>query len=186
MFFFFALFYPVRMDNIVPLHAGTWKLFLAPKSQRSKVLTLIGRLAEKNSVLVLDGGNNFNAYHVARIAHGHSEILGRISISRAFTCYQMLSLLDATSASGETILLLDFLATFYDENVPFVDRSRLLKIALLHIQRLSRNNGLLVVVHPSAVPSPQVTQLVQYLINETPEVFISDATPKPPEPLRLF
>jgi len=174
------------MDEIIPLRAGVWKLLLTPKALRPRVLKLVARLAEQTPLLVLDGGNNFNVFQIARAVHGRTEILEGIRVSRAFTCYQMLSLLETIKVSGETVLLLDFLATFCDESVSFLDRSRLLKTALFYIRRLSLDNGLLVVVHPSILPSSQTTQLIQNLVNESPEVFISDTTPNPPEPLRLF
>ena len=54
----------------------------------------ITRLAERGPVRVLDGGNQFNAYLIARQLHGRPDLLDRISISRMFTCYQVLASLD--------------------------------------------------------------------------------------------
>jgi len=91
----------------------------------------------------------------------------------------MLSLLETTNISGATILLLDFLATFYDESVSFPDRSRLLKICLPHIQRLSLHNGLLVTVHPPAIASPESESLIAQLARQADGVW----TPQPSAPL---
>jgi hypothetical protein len=179
MFFFIALFYPVCMDEILPLHTGRWKLLLTPKSLRPRILTLVARVAEQTPLLVLDGGNQFNAFRVARVVRGRIEILKQIRISREFTCYQMLSLLEMTSISGETILLLDFLATFYDESVSFPNRSRLLKLCLPHVQHLSLVNCLLVTVHPPAVASPESDSLIAQLARKADGVW----TPETPAPL---
>ncbi|PIU59583.1 hypothetical protein COS86_03495, partial [Candidatus Bathyarchaeota archaeon CG07_land_8_20_14_0_80_47_9] len=57
--------------------------------------TQIGGLA--TDVVFVDGGNTFRLYQVARLAQLHQlnpkEVLERIYISRAFTAYQMTSLI---------------------------------------------------------------------------------------------
>ena len=73
--------------------------------------------ALRGPVTVLDGGNRFNAYLVARGARGQTELLERITVSRAFTCYQMLTLLETTHPLPRPILILDLLNTYYDESV---------------------------------------------------------------------
>ncbi len=174
MFVFGDSDYPAEMNELMPLHAGCWKLALAPKSFRSQSLTLAARLAERGPLLVLDGGNQFNAYQVARVVRGQPEILNWIQVSRAFTCYQMTSLLEGTIAKHETILLLDFLSTFYDESASFPDRCRLLQICLAHIRRLSLTNGLLIIVHPPALSSPEANHLIERIANEADELWTAE------------
>ncbi len=155
----------------ISLHAGQWQLTLAPSSSNPSILSFIGRLASnKPSVLVLDGGNRFNALEVAQAVNGNAEILEKINVSRAFTCYQLTNLLETTTNTDTTMVLLDFLSTFYDESAPFHERSQLLTICLAHIRRLNRTNGLLVVTHPPALPSPQATSLIKKLENAANEI----------------
>lgn len=158
----------------MPLDAGFWKLLLAPKSLRSQILAFVARLAECAPLLVLDGGNQFNAYRVARAVRGCPEILNGIKISRAFTCYQMLTMLDGLNPQRETIVLLDFLATFFDESASFADRSRLLTMSLAHIRRLSLTNGLLVSIHPPAIPSAESDSLIAQLTREADGVWMPE------------
>ena len=75
-----------------------WALVVGPRSINATILTVIARLGEHGAVRVLDGGNRFNAYIVARAARGRPDVLNRITVSRAFTCYQVLSLLESTPA----------------------------------------------------------------------------------------
>jgi hypothetical protein len=71
------------------------------------MLDLAARLALRGELRVLDGGNSFNAYTVARnlgrlVGGGGSaleEALQRIQVARAFTCYQVLTLLNRNSCS---------------------------------------------------------------------------------------
>ena len=45
-------------------------------------------------------------------------VMKRIFIRRAFTCFQMQALLDNTPSLPQPHIILDLLATFYDEQVP--------------------------------------------------------------------
>jgi hypothetical protein len=143
------------------------------------MLNFIARLGESESVRVLDGGNRFNVYAVARAARGRSDILNRITISRAFTCYQVLSLLEGTPAIPVPFVVLDLLSTFYDESVQLEERKQLLRACILHLQRLERVAGGIVSVHPPAVPSPATVQLLEMLQTPTTDTYFVQ-TPTPP------
>lgn len=115
------------MNTSIETKAGSWILLVGPRYMNSTMLTAIARLGEGGALRVLDGGNRFNAYTVARAARGRRDILERITISRAFTCYQVLSLLESTSANPFPFVVLDLLSTFYDESVQSGERKRLLR-----------------------------------------------------------
>jgi len=125
-------------------------LIVAPRAARDGMLDLTATLARRGPVRVLDGGNQFNAYYVARAVRRHatnlSEILARVDLARAFTCYQMEALLLASPAEWVPTVVLDFLSTFYDENVPLAERRRLLQRCALHLRRLSRRAPVVVSV----------------------------------------
>jgi len=116
--------------------AGSWILLVGPRSLNSTMLTAIARLGERCSLRVLDGGNCFNAYTVARAARGRQEVLNRITVARAFTCYQVLSLLESTPSTQAPFIVLDLLNTFYDESVQIGERKRLLRTCIAHLERL--------------------------------------------------
>jgi len=117
--------------------AGSWILLVGPRSLNSTMLTAIARLGERCSLRVLDGGNRFNAYTVARAARGRRDILEHITVSRAFTCYQVLSLLESTLSTQAPFVVLDLLNTFYDESVQIGERKRLLRSCIAHLERLA-------------------------------------------------
>lgn len=157
------------------IRAGQWQLTLAPKSSLSPVLSLIGKLASsKPSLFVLDGGNCFNVFEVAQAVNGDLAILERIKMARGFTCYEVMNLLETTSRANTTIVVLDFLATFYDESIPFAERSQLLTKSLTHLQRLNRENGLWVVAYPPALPSAPATNLIKKLVYASNEIWLPE------------
>ena len=152
---------------------------------------------------MLDGGNRFNAYLVARGARGQTDLLERITVSRAFTCYQMLTLLETTPAllascqrdtcawrkcrccaraagsrpaavPPRLILVLDMLNTFYDESVRVHERRRLLESCIVHLDRLSQPAGGAVTVHPPAVPSPAAIEFVRMLESHAADMWLPE------------
>jgi hypothetical protein len=166
--------------------AGNFILLVGPRSLNATLLSAIARLGERAPVRVLDGGNRFNAYTVARQAFGRAEVLGRITVSRAFTCYQVLSLLESTPATCSPFVVLDLLNTFYDESVQAGERKRLLRGCLAHLHRLETAAGGAVSVHPPAVPSQAASELLGMLQAATVDAYFIQPVPPAPEPLRLF
>ena len=68
------------------------------------MLDLAAQLAAHGPLRVLDGGNQFNVYPVARAIRRQTPDLNaalqRIVLSRAFTCYQMVVMLDEAAATS--------------------------------------------------------------------------------------
>jgi hypothetical protein len=77
------------------------------------------------------------------------QALARIYLARAFTCYQMLTLLNETPAiPHQPTLALDLLATFYDESVRAADALHLLESCLADLRRLSAQAPVVVSARP--------------------------------------
>ena len=153
-------FYNVCMLTSIESKAGSWILLVGPRSLNTTMLNAVARLGEGGAsaahaaetansglmppwpaVRILDGGNRFNAYTVARAARGQPEVLKRITVARAFTCYQVRSLLESTPAIPVPFVVLDLLSTFYDESVQVGERKRLLRACTMHMERLAGAAG---------------------------------------------
>jgi hypothetical protein len=175
------------MDELTDIRPGKWTLLVLARGMHAPLLSNLHRLAERSPLTVLDGGNRFNAYLVARGARGQAELLERITVSRAFTCYQMLSLLESTLSLPRPILVLDMLNTFYDESVRVHERRRLLEGCIAHLDRLSQPAGGAVTVHPPAVPSPEAIEFVRMLESHAADMWLPASEPAPAlPPPRLF
>lgn len=98
----------------------------------------------------------------------------------------MAALLESTVEGPTPLLLLDFLATFYDEAVSAFERRRLLEGCLVQLHRLSRAAGVLVSISPPAVPSPENGALLASLRAAADGVWAPDLTLPAPEAPRLF
>ena len=175
------------MDTILIPQPAQWVLAVLPRhEQKERLLACIAQLALKGSVLVLDGGMLFNAYRVVMSAHGQTRILNRIRFARAFTCYQMVALLERTPAEEACVVVLDLLATFQDENVPAGERTRLLKICFPHLARLSRARGGLVSVGLPAGMPPESQPLFNLLQAEAGQVYERQMPVLPEKATTLF
>lgn len=92
-------------------------------------------------VIVFVGGNRYAVYDVnyavAAVSEDYEHILDHhILLSRADTCYQMTGLLRDADTDGRLVLVMDMLATFYDDGVPEREVDRLLFECLLGLRRM--------------------------------------------------
>lgn len=127
--------------NIPPLLKPNKMIVICtPSAAREQVAALTAELALCGSVTVLDGGNRFPAYQTMRMLRRRTPNIlptaKRIFLRRAFTCHQMLALLESTPALHQPYIVLDLLGTFHDENVPTEEVSRLLDRCLTQLDRL--------------------------------------------------
>lgn len=153
------------------------KLILIPASRthlRSFLPAWVAALALEGHVRLLDCGNCFDAHAVARELYRencHSDrssdsairvyqALERVSISRAFTCYQVITLLSQTQAAAgnPATFVLDLLNTFTDEDLKAYERERLLRQSLNLLKKLSRAVPLAVNISPRSVLDPSWQQ----------------------------
>ena len=122
---------------------GKISLVIAPRQVVPQMMTMLATLALRGRVVVVDGGNRFDGYALARELRRHTtqvqDALKRILLSRAFTCYQTMALLAKLPVDGTPVVVLDLLATFRDENVNWGKRQRLLGNSLDFLKRISES-----------------------------------------------
>jgi hypothetical protein len=174
------------------LKPGRITVMMAPHAANTLLLETSARLALHNTVRVLDGGNQFNAYNVARSIRRYTSdldgALARIHLARAFTCYQVETLV--TGAAMQTPLtavtvILDMLATFNDENVSIVERRRLLERCRLAMRKIARQSILVVGLRPAHPGYPDTVELVDRVLSWADDVWQAEK-PVPQPALRLF
>lgn len=154
-----------RFPTPLPIpFAGSLQLLIAPNPFRQQVVThFIADLALRGPVQVLDGGNRFDVLRLNRELRGRGRdfypLLKRIRVARAFTCYQMITLLEQNSGSKSPTLVLNPLTTFEDESVPLPERLRLLETALYWLEKAAKHTPTLLVLQPRPQEDPFLTRL---------------------------
>lgn len=105
-------------------------LILTRDRARESKTDLIANLILKGPLFVISGDEWLPSFILPRILQGYTTeikaITGRLRTVRASTCYRLFDSLAATDSKGEPILIMDFLHTFYDEDILL--RTRLFKL----------------------------------------------------------
>jgi hypothetical protein len=140
--------------NILPfLPPRAITVFHSPAVAGEPVVELIAELSLLGPVTVLDGGNCFPAYRLIRSIRARTvdlrAVLQRVIVRRAFTCFQMQALLDGTPSMPQPCIILDPLATFYDEQVREGEVRRLLDACLRQVERLAGIAPVLLAIPPA-------------------------------------
>jgi len=152
------------MDLITLSHIPSLQLLIAPSPfQREVSLKFIAELAQTGPVRVLDGGNRFDVLTLNRELRRRDlplyTALERIQVARAFTCYQMTTLLEGPAPGSTPTLVLNLLSTFQDENASLPERLRLLDICLHCLRKNARQTSVLVILHPQPAEEPFLVRI---------------------------
>jgi hypothetical protein len=147
------------MELITLTHTPSLQLLIAPSSlQREVSLEFIAELVQAGPVRVLDGGNRFDLLSLNRELRRRElalyTALERVRVARAFTCYQMATMLEEPAPRGIPTLVLNLLSTFQDENASLPERLRLLEICLHSLRKNARHSPVLVSIHPQPSEEP--------------------------------
>jgi len=144
------------------------------------MLDLAARLSLRGPVYLLDCGNRSNMYRVARtlrtLTADPVAVMRQIRLSRAFTCYQVVALLEkAASDRGVPVLALDLLTTFMDESVQATESSTLFEQALRCLLAMSTHSPVVVSVKPLLSLSEPRFGLLEHLKQAASEVWEENA-----------
>jgi hypothetical protein len=118
--------------------------------QSEGVTELFATLALRGSFQAIAGGEWIPTYalvqSVRRKTTEVQQVLGHVRLTRPFTCYQVLDLLEGTRPEHDPILILDFLHHFYNPDIQPSVRRRVLEHCCKHLQRLALMRPLIVLV----------------------------------------
>lgn len=121
------------------LKKGRLIVIVAPRAVSEVGSELIAEIALRGPVTVLDAGNRCAPYriaqHLRRKTSAVETIVKRIFIRRAFTCHQVLELFASTPPLNYPCVVLDMLATFYDEQIPDHEISKCFDGCLQNLNR---------------------------------------------------
>jgi len=162
----------ILMARRLILYPKSITLVVGPQGRADKMVELAASVALRGEVHVLDAGNSFSAFGAARYVRRRTprsgKVLRRIKVARAFTCYQVLSLLRKTPDTPDPKIVMGLLSTFRDESVSLEESRRLLEVVVGELYRLRRNAA--VAVSVSRPPQPERAGLVDYLVSAADRV----------------
>lgn len=108
-----------------------------------------------SSVVFIDGGNTFRLYNVARLAQLHqldpNKVLGNIYISRAFTAYQLTSLImekleeTVETYNAKVVVISDIAGFFLDNNVQADEAQRVYSQIVTYLSNFARKHQIVLI-----------------------------------------
>ena len=108
-----------------------------------------------SNVVFIDGGNTFRLYKIARLAQLHQlnprEVLERIFISRAFTAYQLTSLildkLEETikNCNAKLVVISDIAGFFLDNDIPHEEAQRIYSQIISYLSSFARKHQIILI-----------------------------------------
>lgn len=124
---------PSNLSLLRSLQPGRAALFWGESIRSLGAAACAWAVARGAQVLVVDAANVFDPYRLVREAlrRGVSppEALSRVRVARAFTCHQLVRLVQEELAGelspGSLVLVLGPASLFYDEQIPLAERRRL-------------------------------------------------------------
>ncbi len=150
----------------------------------SLMLDLTARLSLRGPLYLLDCGNRSNMYRVARTLRALTDdpvaVMRNIRLSRAFTCYQVVALLEiAASRPAAPVLVLDLLATFMDESVQIQESSLLFNRTLQLLSVLGQSVPVVISAKPLLSISAPRSGLLDRLKEAATVVWEENVLPSP-------
>jgi hypothetical protein len=116
-------------------------LVLTATKARAEITELIAALVLRSSLFVVAANDWLPAYDLTRILRNRTpdvrHVTARLRTARASTCYRLLDILENLPPAGEPILVLDFLETFYDQDVPLRVRFHKVRACGRQLERLA-------------------------------------------------
>lgn len=150
----------------------------------ARMLDLAARLSLRGPLYLLDCGNRSDMYRVARTLRTLTDdpvaVMRNIRLSRAFTCYQVVALLERVAEkSAAPVLVLDLLSTFMDESVQLRESKLLFDSALRHLQMVGQTVPVVVSAKPLLSLSAPRFGLLEQLKGAAAEVWEETGLPSP-------
>lgn len=160
-----ALF-SLNMRNVTELFpgfaVGDFAVLYGSQSVQSLISLLCVRAQLPNqlgglssNVVFVDGGNTFRLYQVTRLTQLHhldpKQTLERIYISRAFTAYQMVSLMlerlkeAVTSFNAKLVVISDIAGLFLDKDVTDEEARRVFSHVTAYLSNFARENQVILI-----------------------------------------
>jgi hypothetical protein len=155
-------------------------LILTPDRARQNKTDLIAHLILKGPLFVVSGDEWLPSFVLPRRIRNQTtqvrEIMNRLHTVRASTCYRLFNSLANIPSQGEPVLILEFLHTFYDDDIPLRTRLFRLRECCREIKRLALYRPVIVITQESR--GEEYEKLIPALRWITDQTFTLESEPE--------
>jgi hypothetical protein len=158
--------FPINIRSANPLFSGFCEGDFAVIHGSTSILSLTSLLCVRaqlptqfgglqSSVVFIDGGNTFRLYQIAQLAQIHhlkpKEVLDNVFISRAFTAYQITTLImqklrTTINKTGAKLVILSDLAGFFtDKDLPDDEAQQVFRQVTTYLSKFAKENHIILI-----------------------------------------
>lgn len=148
---------------------------------RAQLARQLGGL--KSGVVFIDGGNTFRLYQITRLAQLHQlnpkQVLDNIYISRAFTAYQLTTLimhklkLAIKQFGAKLVIISDISEFFLDNNLSDYEAQRVFSQVTTYLSNFARENQIILIATNSPRQNTKRNSIIQNLLHQRVSVVLS-------------
>jgi len=146
-------------------------LILTQDQARQSKTDLIARLILGGPLFVISGDEWLPSFNLPRVIRAHTAEIKRVMAclytARACTCHRLFDSLASIPVTGEPILVLDLLHTFYDADVPLRVRLFRLRECCRELRRLALYRPVIVMTQEMAAEDYEKFIPALYSISDT-------------------
>ena len=124
----------------------------------------------ESKVIFIDGGNTFRLYQIAQFAQIHrlnpKQVLDNIFISRAFTAYQLTSLIThqlkkaIKKYDAKLVIISDIAGFFLDKDIPEYEAQRIFSQVTTYLSNFAKENKVIIIAtYPPHMETERNTSL---------------------------
>ena len=129
-------------------------------------------------IIFVDGGNSIDPYGIANICkrkgNDKKHVLSQINVARAFTAYQLVTLINdrleemIRKSKASTLIVSCFVDLFFDKDMPWQESFQLIKRSMAKIKRLTREYNLITIITNHGLAKLHFRRGLRNLMYNTP------------------
>ena len=167
--------HPARVRYSLPIKPHRIKLYVITRKEPDDIAELIATSALNGPLTIIAGSEWLPTYALPRVLRRQTiaikETLEQIHLARAFTCYQMRSILKDTPPIREPLLIVNLLESFFVEDIPLHVRMQVLKQCTAELKMLSISRPVaMIIVRCKGAEYDQFYEELEFIAHETLQI----------------
>ncbi|MEE9151226.1 MAG: hypothetical protein V3U20_05245, partial [Thermoplasmata archaeon] len=133
----------------------------------------------REELIFVDGGNSIDPYGIANICkrrgHQKQHVLSQINVARAFTAYQLVTLINdkleemIKNSKASTLIVSCFIDLFFDRDMAWQESFQLIKRSLATLKKLTREYNLITIITNQGLAKLHFRRGLRNLMYNTPD-----------------
>jgi hypothetical protein len=148
----------------------------------TSVLCVQGTTKFGEELIFVDGGNSIDPYGIANLCkrkgYERQEVLSQINCARAFTAYQLVTLINdkledmVRNSRASTLIVSCFVDLFFDKDMPWQESFQLIRRCVNTLKRLTKEHNLITILTNHGLAKLHFRRGLRHLMYNAPDALI--------------